>query len=215
MLAGDSQKGSIKAMQSQVPTFWPRTPCPAGEGSHGNLSFSEINKRNTRNTLAFFTSLPAAAIVISVVRLNYTCREVIFPKPESAGGQSISREPPAPPPPRTVPAEPRLPAGAGGQPLPHRRRRSPLGMSRLRTGSHALVSQGRTPQRALPQVPGCPSPFEGGRPATLRGAGVPPLLSSPRQPPKLRPRAGRGVLAWEGRSSSLPRLRAVFLLELN
>lgn len=118
MLAGDSQKGSIKAVQSQLPTFWLRTPCPAGEGSHGNLSFSEINKRNTRNTLAFFTSLPAAAIVISVVRLNYTCREVIFPKPESAGSQSISREPPAPPPPRTVPAEPRLPAGEGGSLCP-------------------------------------------------------------------------------------------------
>lgn len=112
-------------------------------------------------------------MVISVVRLNYTCGEVIFPEPEGTAGQSISREPPAPRPRRA----PCAPEG-----------------SRLRTGPDDLVlpGQGRwdPAEGSVPAPLGARSPFTPGESQARHsaGSGVPPAA------PKSELPAVRGVL---------------------
>lgn len=135
-----------------------------------------------------FTSLPAAAMVICVVRLNYTCGEVIFPEPEGTAGRSIPGEPPAPRPPCAP------------------------GVSRLRTGPNALVlpRQGRwdPTEGSVLAALGARSLFTPGRSQVghSAGSGVPPAA------PKSG-LSGFGECWTPGRESrSLPQLRAGFNL---
>lgn len=177
------KKGGIDTVQSQVPPFSARTPRPAGESPPGKVSLSQMSTARCRGS-------------------PRRCQR----RAGGPGTRSISRQPPAPPPPRRSPPSPVCPRGGGALPG------APLGMSPLRAGNYASVLAGRAPRRALPPPSRrCP----GGWPGTLRGTGVPLLLSDPWQPPTPRPPAVRGVSGWEGRSRSLPGLPAVFHLELN